>query len=52
MGPSSSEDEETSTTGAFPEGPPAQTPVIECGARRPPVGTLVVVVIQKMSAVA
>jgi hypothetical protein len=41
MGSSSSEDEDRSTTGAFPEGPPpAQTPVKEGGERTPPTGIL------------
>jgi hypothetical protein len=38
------QNEERSTTGAFPEGPPAQTPVSMGGARRPLAGTPAVMV--------
>jgi hypothetical protein len=51
MRPSTSEDEDRSTTGAFLEGPPAQTLVNVGGAMRPPTGTLTVVVIPKVPTV-
>jgi hypothetical protein len=40
MGSSSSEGEDRSTTGAFPEGPLAQTPASEDSERIPPTGIL------------
>jgi hypothetical protein len=51
MRPSSSEDEERSTTGAFLEEPPTQTPMSVGGARRPSVGTPAVAIIHKVPTV-
>jgi hypothetical protein len=51
MRPSSFEDEERSTIGAFSEEPPAQTPVSVDGVRRPSMGTPAAAVIQKVPAV-